>query len=115
MLVARLGGEVVGCVGLAADPPGVVELVKMAVSPAHQGHGTGRALIAAATGRARDARGDPDRAREQPAAGGRRPPLRGQRLPAPDRRRARAGPYARADVAMALDLARDLARDASAG
>ena len=61
VLVARLtpehpdGGEtVIGCVGLAPAGPGEYELVKMAVSPEHQGHGTGRRLIAAALDRARE-------------------------------------------------------------
>ncbi|MFJ4294767.1 GNAT family N-acetyltransferase [Curtobacterium sp. NPDC089689] len=57
VLVARLrsdGAEtVIGCVGLAPTAPGEYELVKMAVSPDHQGHGTGRRLIAAALDRAR--------------------------------------------------------------
>ena len=51
--VARLGDTVIGCVGIAPVAPGVFELVKMAVSPVHQGHGTGRKLIAAALDRAR--------------------------------------------------------------
>jgi GNAT superfamily N-acetyltransferase len=53
--VARLGddGPVIGCIGIALVAPGVFELVKMAVSPDHQGHGTGRKLIAAALDRAR--------------------------------------------------------------
>ena len=53
--VARLGqdGPVIGCFGIAPVAPGVFELVKMAVSPEHQGHGTGRALIAVALDRAR--------------------------------------------------------------
>lgn len=59
--VARLGSGsgsedddvVIGCVGIAPVEPGVFELVKMAVSPAHQGHGTGRKLIATALDRAR--------------------------------------------------------------
>ncbi|WP_439690299.1 GNAT family N-acetyltransferase [Curtobacterium sp. SP.BCp] len=60
VLVARLAADagggaetVIGCVGLAPTAPGEYELVKMAVSPDHQGHGTGRRLIAAALGRAR--------------------------------------------------------------
>lgn len=53
VLVARLGAEVVGCVGLLPHAPGEFQLVKMAVSPDHQGHGTGRRLIAAAIDRAR--------------------------------------------------------------
>lgn len=53
--VARLGedGPVIGCIGIAPVDPGVFELVKMAVSPDHQGHGTGRKLIAVALDRAR--------------------------------------------------------------
>ncbi|WIB78379.1 GNAT family N-acetyltransferase [Curtobacterium sp. MCPF17_002] len=53
--VARLGedGPVIGCIGIAPVAPGVFELVKMAVSPDHQGHGTGRLLIATALDRAR--------------------------------------------------------------
>ncbi|WP_144710675.1 GNAT family N-acetyltransferase [Curtobacterium pusillum] len=53
--VARLGqdGPVIGCVGIALVAPGVFELVKMAVSPDHQGHGTGRRLITTALERAR--------------------------------------------------------------
>ncbi|TDN46401.1 acetyltransferase (GNAT) family protein [Curtobacterium flaccumfaciens] len=53
--VARLGedGPVIGCIGIAPVGPGVFELVKMAVSPDHQGHGTGRKLIAVALDRAR--------------------------------------------------------------
>ncbi|GAA3339868.1 hypothetical protein GCM10017714_17310 [Curtobacterium pusillum] len=51
--VARLGDTVIGCIGIAPVGPGVFELVKMAVSPEHQGHGTGRKLIATALDRAR--------------------------------------------------------------
>lgn len=53
--VARLGadGPVIGCIGIAPVGPEVFELVKMAVSPDHQGHGTGRKLIATALDRAR--------------------------------------------------------------
>lgn len=61
VLVARLtpehpGGSatVIGCVGLAPTGPDEYELVKMAVSPDHQGHGTGRRLIAAALDRAQE-------------------------------------------------------------
>ncbi len=53
VFVARLDDEVVGCIGIAPTAPGVFELVKMAVSPEHQGHGLGRRLIAAALDRAR--------------------------------------------------------------
>lgn len=53
--VARLGadGPAIGCIGIVPVGPGVFELVKMAVSPEHQGHGTGRRLIATALDRAR--------------------------------------------------------------
>lgn len=104
VLVARLGDEVVGCVALAAARPGVVELVKMAVSPTHQGHGTGRRLVAAAVAKAR-------------ALGFTRIELESNRKLAPALHLYEAagfrhlgadehepGPYARADVAMALDL-----------
>jgi putative acetyltransferase len=53
VLVARLGREVVGCVGLAPHGEHEFELVKMAVDPGHQSHGTGRRLIRAAVDRAR--------------------------------------------------------------
>lgn len=57
VLVARLGPDgstvVIGGIGLLPVEPGVFELVKMAVSPDHQGQGTGRKLIAAALERAR--------------------------------------------------------------
>ncbi|GAA1492093.1 GNAT family N-acetyltransferase [Curtobacterium herbarum] len=54
VLVARMGNEVVGCVGLAPHGTDEFELVKMAVDPDHQGHGTGRALIHAVIDRARE-------------------------------------------------------------
>ncbi|KQR26757.1 MULTISPECIES: GNAT family N-acetyltransferase [Curtobacterium] len=54
VLVARLDDQVVGCIGVVPTTPGVFELVKMAVSPDHQGHGTGRKLITAALDRARE-------------------------------------------------------------
>ena len=53
VFVARLGDEVVGCIGIAPVAPGTFELVKMAVTPGHQGNGTGRRLITAALDRAR--------------------------------------------------------------
>ncbi len=53
VLVARLDDQVIGCIGIVPTTPGVFELVKMAVSPDHQGHGTGRKLITAALDRAR--------------------------------------------------------------
>ncbi|MBF4615086.1 GNAT family N-acetyltransferase [Curtobacterium sp. VKM Ac-1376] len=54
VLVARLDDRVIGCIGVVPTTPGVFELVKMAVSPDHQGHGTGRKLITAALDRARE-------------------------------------------------------------
>lgn len=53
VFVARLGDIVIGCVGIIPTQPGIFELIKMAVSPHYQGHGTGRKLIAAAIDRAR--------------------------------------------------------------
>ena len=104
VLVARLGSHVVGCVGLAPHGVDEFELVKMAVDPDHQGHGTGRRLIHAAIDRAR-------------ALGARRVLLEtnsgltsaihlyettGFRHLGADERP--PSPYVRADVAMALDL-----------
>ncbi|WP_396290410.1 GNAT family N-acetyltransferase [Curtobacterium sp. KT1] len=54
VFVARLDDQVIGCIGIVPTTPGVFELVKMAVGPGHQGHGTGRKLIAAALDRARE-------------------------------------------------------------
>jgi putative acetyltransferase len=106
VFVARLGDEVVGCVGIAPEGEGglVFELVKMAVSAEHQGHGTGRRLIRAAIDRAR-------------ALGAQRVTLETnsalasavhlyetsgfRHLTAEERH---PSPYVRADVAMVLDL-----------
>ena len=104
VFIARLGEEVVGCVGIAPEGEGVFELVKMAVSAEHQGHGTGRRLIRAAIDRAR-------------ALGAQRITLEtnsalasavhlyetsGFRHLTADERH--PSPYVRADVAMVLDL-----------
>ncbi|MCY1694478.1 GNAT family N-acetyltransferase [Curtobacterium sp. SL109] len=104
VFIARLGDEVVGCVGIAPEGEGVFELVKMAVSAEHQGHGTGRRLIRAAIDRAR-------------ALGAQRITLEtnsalasavhlyetsGFRHLTADERH--PSPYVRADVAMVLDL-----------
>lgn len=104
VFIARLGEEVVGCVGIAPEGEGVFELVKMAVSAEHQGHGTGRRLIRAAIDRAR-------------ALGAQRITLEtnsalasavhlyetsGFRHLTTDERH--PSPYVRADVAMVLDL-----------
>lgn len=104
VLVARLGSEVVGCVGLLAARPGVVELVKMAVSPTHQGHGTGRVLIAAAVDRARalGATRIELESNRRLAAAVHLYETSGFRHLGPDEHE--PGPYTRADVAMALDL-----------
>jgi putative acetyltransferase len=54
ILVARDGDDVVGCVALIPGGDGRCELLKMAVTPAARGHGTGRRLVAAAIDRARE-------------------------------------------------------------
>jgi GNAT superfamily N-acetyltransferase len=105
--VARLGdgGPVIGCVGIAPVAPGVFELVKMAVSPEHQGHGTGRKLIAAALERARDlgAHRVVLESNAQLASAVHLYEAFGFRHLGHDE--VAPSPYARADVHMALDLA----------
>jgi GNAT superfamily N-acetyltransferase len=44
-LVARVGGEPVGCAGLKQLEPGVAEATRMYVKPAHRGHGISRRLL----------------------------------------------------------------------
>lgn len=46
-LVARIDGEPVGCAGLQLLEPGVGEVRRMYVRPAHRGHGVSRMLLAA--------------------------------------------------------------------
>jgi GNAT superfamily N-acetyltransferase len=46
-LVARIEGEPVGCAGLHVLEPGVGEVRRMYVRPAHRGHGVSRMLLAA--------------------------------------------------------------------
>lgn len=104
VFVARLDTEVIGCIGIVPVGDGVVELVKMAVSPAHQGHGTGRRLITAALDRAQ-------------ALGARRVALESNSGLASavhlyeafgfrhlDHDEVAPSPYVRADVHMVLDL-----------
>ncbi|SDT00453.1 GNAT family N-acetyltransferase [Microlunatus soli] len=55
VLLARADdGSVVGCVALVRYPDDVLELSKMGVTPAAQGRGVGRLLVAGAIGRARE-------------------------------------------------------------
>lgn len=59
MLIARQqnSSEITGCVALIAYPDHVIELSKMAVAPAAQGHGVGRLLVTAAIKRASELQG----------------------------------------------------------
>ena len=53
LLVARRGGETVGCVGVRALDDGTCELKRLYVRPSERGAGTGRALTLAALAEAR--------------------------------------------------------------
>ncbi|WP_062521086.1 GNAT family N-acetyltransferase [Demequina silvatica] len=105
VLVARKDDAVVGCVGIARTHDGVVEIVKMAVDPRHRGHGTGRRLLLAAIERARAlgaVRIELESNRKLDAAVHLYEELGFRHLGHDEYE---PGPYARADVAMALDLA----------
>ncbi|MGI8336474.1 GNAT family N-acetyltransferase [Actinomadura scrupuli] len=52
-LLARINGEPVGCAGLQLLEPGVGEVRRMYVRPAHRGQGVSRMLLAAVEGMAR--------------------------------------------------------------
>lgn len=51
VLLARIGGEAVGCVALLPYGEGIFELAKMGVAPRAQGAGIGRRLVGAALAR----------------------------------------------------------------
>jgi putative acetyltransferase len=44
-LVARVAGEPVGCAGLKSLEPGIAEVTRMYIRPAHRGHGISRLLL----------------------------------------------------------------------
>jgi GNAT superfamily N-acetyltransferase len=54
LLVAKVGGEVAGCVGLRPLEPGVCEMKRLWVEPGFAGRGIGRALAEAVVAAARD-------------------------------------------------------------
>ena len=101
ILMAEREGDVIGCCALVRESDDTFELAKMAVSPAAQGHGVGRALGEAAIERARRAGG---RRVELLTNSGLAPALRLYlklgfvQVPVGDTE------YARADVRMVLDL-----------
>jgi putative acetyltransferase len=53
LLIARVGGETVGCVGLRPLETGVCEMKRLWVEPGFAGHGIGRALAEAIIAAAR--------------------------------------------------------------
>ena len=54
IFLADCEGQAIGCVALLAIGEGAFEVAKMAVAPAHQGHGVGRRLLEAAIDWARE-------------------------------------------------------------
>ncbi|HEU5158383.1 MAG TPA: GNAT family N-acetyltransferase [Streptosporangiaceae bacterium] len=52
-LVARIAGEPVGCAGLKPLEPGIAEVTRMYVRPAHRGHGISRLLLREVEGMAK--------------------------------------------------------------
>jgi GNAT superfamily N-acetyltransferase len=53
LLIARVGGDVVGCVGLRPLEPGVCEMKRLWVEPGFGGQGIGRALAESVVAAAR--------------------------------------------------------------
>ena len=54
LLIARVAGDVVGCVGLRPLEPGVCEMKRLWVEPGFAGRGIGRALAQSIIGAARE-------------------------------------------------------------
>ena len=54
LLIARVGGDVVGCVGLRPLEPGICEMKRLWVEPGFGGRGIGRALAESIVAAARE-------------------------------------------------------------